>query len=81
MTLRASIEVMHSRRIELSERASQALDLLADDVNRFEKLVQDLLDLARSNSGSIPSDLVNMTELVEATVAMFEEQPPISILD
>lgn len=81
MTLRASIEVMQSRRIELSERASQALDLLADDVNRFEKLVQDLLDLARSNSGSIPSDLVNMTELVEATVAMFEEQPPISILD
>jgi signal transduction histidine kinase len=81
MTLRASIEVMQSRRIELSERASQALDLLADDVNRFEKLVQDLLDLARSNSGSIPSDLVNMTELVEATVAMFEKQPPISILD
>ena len=50
MTLRASIDVMQHRREELSERTRQALDLLNDEVIRFENLVQDLLDLSRSDS-------------------------------
>ena len=37
MTLRASIDVMQHRREELSERTRQALDLLNDEVIRFEK--------------------------------------------
>ena len=53
MTLRASIDVMQHRREELSGRTQQALDLLNEEVIRFENLVQDLLDLSRSDSGPI----------------------------
>ena len=70
MTLRASIDVMQHRREELSERTQQALDLLNDEVLRFENLVQDLLDLSRSDSGPMENDLVNIEELVKATLAL-----------
>ena len=68
MTLRASIDVMQHRREELSDRTQQALDLLNDEVIRFENLVQDLLDLSRSDSGPMANDLVNIEELVKATL-------------
>ena len=68
MTLRASIEVMQHRREELSGRTQQALDLLNEEVIRFENLVQDLLDLSRSDSGPIEHDLVNVEELARATL-------------
>jgi len=72
MTLRASIDVMQHRREELPERTRQALDLLNDEVIRFENLVQDLLDLSRSDSGPMQNDLVNIEELVRATLASSE---------
>lgn len=74
MTLRASIEVVQHRREELSERTQQALDLLNDEVIRFENLVQDLLDLSRSDSGPMENDLVNIEELVKATLASADDR-------
>ena len=80
MTLRASIDVMQHRREELSERTRQALDLLNDEVIRFENLVQDLLDLSRSDSGPIQNDLVNIEELVRATLASSENTTSLKYL-
>jgi two-component system, OmpR family, sensor histidine kinase MtrB len=52
MTLSASVEVLQRRRDELSDRAAAALDLLADDVARFQNLVADLLEISRFDSGA-----------------------------
>ena len=80
MTLRASIEVMQHRREELSDRTKQALELLNDEVLRFEHLVQDLLDLSRSDSGPMENDLVNIEELVKATLELTEGQASFEVI-
>ena len=80
MTLRASIDVMQHRREELSDRTKEALDLLNDEVARFEHLVQDLLDLSRSDSGPMESDLVNIEELVKATLKLTENDASLEII-
>ncbi len=66
MTLRASIDVLDSRRTELSERSQAALDLLSEDVNRFQRLVEDLLEISRGD-GSTADDLapIHLVELVK----------------
>jgi signal transduction histidine kinase len=53
MTLAASVEVMQSRREEMSERTQAALDLLTSDVARFQGLVEDLLEISRFDAGAI----------------------------
>jgi signal transduction histidine kinase len=53
MTLAASVQVMESRRDELSERSQAALDLLIGDVVRFQGLVEDLLEISRFDAGAI----------------------------
>jgi signal transduction histidine kinase len=53
MTLAASVQVMESRRDELSERSQAALDLLVGDVSRFQGLVEDLLEISRFDAGAV----------------------------
>jgi signal transduction histidine kinase len=69
-TLSAAIGVMERGRDQLDERSAAALDLLAADVGRFERLVTDLLELAASAPGSDdgPLDLVEAGELVRRCV-------------
>jgi len=50
-TLAAAIEVLVARRDELSPRAQVALDLVASEVQRFQRLVQDLLEISRMDAG------------------------------
>jgi signal transduction histidine kinase len=56
-TLRSALAVLERRREDMSVRSRQALDLLAEELLRFERLVQDLLELAREESGA---DLVDL---------------------
>ncbi len=72
MTLSASVEVMNTRRDELPERARTALDLLTEDVNRFEHLVADLLEISRFDVGTaeLDLDLFNLLEFVENAVSV-----------
>jgi len=53
-TLAAAASVLGRRRDKLDERTAQAAGLIADEVARFETLVTDLLELARSDQ---PPDL------------------------
>ena len=71
MTLSASVEVMNTRRAELPERTRTALDLLTEDVNRFEHLVEDLLEISRFDVGTAELDLdvFNLLEFVENAVS------------
>jgi len=70
MTLAASVEVMNSRRDELSDRSKAALDLLAADVARFSGLVEDLLEISRYDAGAVRlnHDTLRLVELVEQSV-------------
>ena len=71
MTLSASIEVLQNSRDDLSERSRAALDLLVADVDRFQRLVEDLLEISRFDVGAITLHLspVLVTELVLQSVA------------
>ena len=44
-------------------------------------MVQDLLEISRSDAGAIEAHPVNVTELVEHTVGMADHQPPVHIAD
>jgi signal transduction histidine kinase len=66
MTLSASLEVLENHRGELPERAQIALDLLVADINRFNQLLEDLLEMSRIDAGvvNIEAENVLITELV-----------------
>jgi signal transduction histidine kinase len=66
MTLAASVEVIENQRDELPERACAALDLMVADIERFQQLVSDLLEISRFDAGVARLDLeeVHLAELV-----------------
>jgi signal transduction histidine kinase len=77
-TLSASLEVLEAHRGELSPRARQALDLLADDLSRFQRMVADLLEMSRSDTGSaeVNQEEVEVGELVRRSVAAATRHAP-----
>jgi signal transduction histidine kinase len=70
MTLAASVEVMVSRRDELTERSQAALDLLVADVARFSGLVEDLLEISRYDARAVRlnRDHLVVSEFIEQAV-------------
>lgn len=71
MTLAASIEVMNNQRDDLPERARSALDLMVGDIDRFQQLVEDLLEISRFDAGVARLELeeVHLAELVMQAVS------------
>jgi two-component system sensor histidine kinase MtrB len=65
-TLSASLEVLRARRAELSAPGREALDLLAGDLQRFQRLVEDLLEISRFDAGAVHANVeaVRVVELV-----------------
>lgn len=53
MTLAAAVEVLEGRRSELPERLGHAVDLLVAEVDRFRRLVEDLLEISRVDAGAV----------------------------
>ena len=53
MTLAASVEVLENTRDELPDRAQTALELMKADMDRFQQLVEDLLEISRFDVGAI----------------------------
>jgi two-component system sensor histidine kinase MtrB len=78
-TLRSAVEVMQRRRHQLDARAARALDLLTDEVDRFEHLVQDLLEISRYDAGVARLDLepVDLAALARALLAEAEQDAPV----
>jgi signal transduction histidine kinase len=60
MTLTASIEVLENNKSELPERAQTAVTLLSHDIERFQQLVEDLLEISRVDAGAVRLDLVEV---------------------
>ena len=65
-TLSAATSVLDRRREQLDDRSAAAVALLTDEVARFESLVTDLLELARSDRAAErrPTDVVALTRAV-----------------
>jgi two-component system, OmpR family, sensor histidine kinase MtrB len=59
-TLVNSVEVMLTRRSDLPERSRTAVDLLAAEVRRFQRLVEDLLEMSRLDAGA---DVLEMEDV------------------
>jgi len=70
-TLNAGLQVLANNRDDMPERAVQALDLLADDVDRFTQLVEDLLEISRFDAGAVRLELddVVLVPMVTSTVS------------
>jgi signal transduction histidine kinase len=71
MTLSASLEVLQNSREQLPDRAQTALDLLASDIERFQQLVEDLLEISRFDAGAVQLDLqqTRLADLVQQAVS------------
>jgi two-component system sensor histidine kinase MtrB len=70
-TLVAGVDVLNKRRDELPERSRHALDLITDELDRFQKLLRNLLELSRTEAGLDPGDLedVSVATLIAGTLA------------
>jgi two-component system sensor histidine kinase MtrB len=82
MTLAASVEVLENSRDEMNERGQTALDLLKADVDRFQQLVEDLLEISRFDAGAATLHLesVRISELVlQAVSASTDLDVPLAI--
>lgn len=49
--LSAAVEVLDARRADLPDRTQQALDVVVNQVRRFDQMVMDLLELSRLEAG------------------------------
>ena len=79
MTLTASIEILQKRRAELPATSQTALDLLASDVERFQQLVDDLLEISRYDVGiaALAPEEFELTEFVRQAVNQSGHTPVI----
>lgn len=57
MTLTASVEVLERRKDSLPDVAQQAIELLSHDLDRFQRLVEDLLEISRMEAGAVQLQL------------------------
>ncbi len=71
MTLAASVDVLEHRREEMPESARRATDLLSKDLMRFQRLVEDLLEISRLDAGAVrlDYDTFGVIEFLERVVA------------
>ncbi len=80
-TLTSSVAVLEARRHELSDRSRTALDLLAIDLSRFSRLVEDLLEISRFDGGvaSLENSSIKVHSLISATLRTHHVDPSILV--
>jgi two-component system, OmpR family, sensor histidine kinase MtrB len=77
-TLANTLNVLEAHADELTPRAQQALELLGADLRRFERMVAELLEISRSDTGSLDVSLepVDPGELVRQSVTAASRTVP-----
>jgi two-component system sensor histidine kinase MtrB len=78
-TMANAAEVLGHRRHELSDTARRAVDLLVSEVNRFQRMVVDLLEISRADQDADDDSLeaLDLAELVRNVVAARPGEPPV----
>jgi two-component system, OmpR family, sensor histidine kinase MtrB len=74
-TLKTAVEGMHRRRDHLDERSQRLLTLLVEEVDRFEGLVTDLLEISRMDDarpGALRRQDTTVAELMESVTARLD---------
>ncbi|GAB3931481.1 HAMP domain-containing sensor histidine kinase [Kribbella albertanoniae] len=67
MTMLNSMQLIQNHRDELPEAVREPVDLLGDDLDRFRRLVIDLLEISRDDGGDRGSrEIVRIADLVRA---------------
>lgn len=79
MTLASGLSVLQTRRHELPERSQTALDLLSDEIQRFQAMVQDLLEISRTDAGQVDINFEEVIagEFVRRVTERYERDIPI----
>jgi two-component system, OmpR family, sensor histidine kinase MtrB len=82
-SLRGAVDLVANRREELSDRAQLGVELLEKDVRRFERIVLDLLEIARIEAGAASVDLVSMkvAPLVRSVLSHVNVEPEVMHLE
>lgn len=81
-TLAAAMEVVVARQDEMPERAREGVALLAGEVQRFTRLVEDLLEISRFDAGVAelsPTDVVLAEFVLHAVRARGDELVPVEV--
>jgi signal transduction histidine kinase len=65
-TLATAADLLQARREELPERSQLALDLVVEEIGRFQHVVEELLELSRADAGgeTLEAEPVHLGELV-----------------
>jgi len=73
-TVRMAADLLHDKRDELPPSDARAVELLQNQLNRFEALLADLLETSRQDAGSVRLDYedVDLRLVAERTVAGLE---------
>ena len=80
--LRTAVQNMETRRASMDERTGRSLDVLSREVERFEHLVQDLLEISRFDAGVVQASTeeVFLGELVfHAVEALPDRDVPVEV--
>ena len=87
-TLATTASVLQQHREDLSSAGQESLDLLVADLSIFQSLVEDLLEMSRSDAGAVPlvMETLSAIELVRQAVRSASRrhdliEPPVEIAD
>jgi two-component system sensor histidine kinase MtrB len=87
-TLATTASVLQQHRDDLSSAGRESLDLLVADLSIFQSLVEDLLEMSRSDAGAVPlvMETLSAIELVHQSVRSASlrhgiDEPPVEIAD
>jgi two-component system sensor histidine kinase MtrB len=87
-TLATTASVLQQHREDLSSAGQESLDLLVADLSIFQSLVEDLLEMSRSDAGAVPlvMETLSAIELVRQAVRSASrrhslDEPPVEIAD
>jgi signal transduction histidine kinase len=87
-TLATTASVLQQHREDLTPAGRESLDLLVADLSIFQSLVEDLLEMSRSDAGAVPLviETLSAIELVRQSVRSASrrhglEEPPVEIAD
>jgi signal transduction histidine kinase len=87
-TLATTASVLQQHRDDLTAPGQESLDLLIADLSIFQSLVEDLLEMSRSDAGAVPlvMETLSAIELVHQSVRSAArrhgiDEPPVEIAD
>jgi signal transduction histidine kinase len=87
-TLATTASVLQQHREDLTSAGQESLDLLVADLSIFQSLVEDLLEMSRSDAGAVPlvMETLSATELVHQSVRSAArrhgiDEPPVEVAE